>query len=408
MADNMRERAPETVRIAFHSIRNLTSPEEKDSGVQTYFANIPVSEIPRIATGHNLRDYIAKYNKKKRNQVHRAIRATLDSEPKRFINRNSGVTICCSAVDIDEKRRLITLSHASLINGAQTQGEIAQFLQEAFGERDDEPDFHIRAEINVDPEEVSVVETAIARNTATSVKSISQAGARGILDELGAQFMKDTDLAITKKETDDDPEAVDTKLLLQLTRLLMPPSIAPSSADSEVLKPYKQKEKCLDDFAHWYKEKGNSSDAAARYQFVLDMAAPAWGLYVSLNSAEEWNGQRVQADTKQGGRALRRDPQGRVEWVAPGILFPMIKAISAFVVQSDDGSWSILYPDVFDRAELISSAVKLFRSREINLDPYVMGRSIGAYDGLAHYTKAIVQILKRLSQERDADPLPQP
>ncbi len=44
-----------------------------------------------------------------------------------------------------------------------------------------EPPFFVRAEIVVDPDLEEVVETAIARNTATAVKSISQAGARGHL-----------------------------------------------------------------------------------------------------------------------------------------------------------------------------------------------------------------------------------
>ena len=75
---------------------------------------------------------------------------------------------------------------ASVINGAQSQGEIRRWIERTYGEvpsNEDSP-FYVRAEIIVDPDGQEVVETAIARNTATPVKSISQAGARGHLDEL--------------------------------------------------------------------------------------------------------------------------------------------------------------------------------------------------------------------------------
>src|SRR5688572_21625179 len=184
MTTPSRARTPQTVRISFQAIRNLTAPEEKASGVQTYFANVPIREIDKISTGHNLRDYIAEHNPRKRNQVHRAIRKTLDGESDRFINRNSGVTICCSKIEIDEKAQSALLHNASLINGAQTQGEIRGYFRDLDEPGDggkDEPDFHVRVEINIDPDEGSIIETAIARNSATAVKSISQAGARGIL-----------------------------------------------------------------------------------------------------------------------------------------------------------------------------------------------------------------------------------
>ena len=95
--------------------------------------------------------------------------------------------------------------------------------------------------------------------------------------------------------------------------------------------------------------------------------------------------------TKHGGRAVRRDEKKRVNWVAPGILFPMIKALSAFVARDEKGRWTIKYPDLFNEEELISRAVKQFRGHD--LDPYVMGRSVGAYEGLATYTETIVQVL---------------
>jgi len=408
MSTPSRARTPQTVRISFQAIRNLTAPEEKDSGVQTYFANIPIREIDKISTGHNLRDYIAEHNPRKRNQVHRAIRKTMDEEAARFINRNSGVTICCSGVEIDEKNHTVLLANASLINGAQTQGEIRGFLRdleaakEQGGGNTDDPDFHIRAEINVDPDDGSVIETAIARNSATSVKSISQAGARGILKDLEATLNSELNLQITTSETDDDPEAVDTKLLLQICRLLMPKDLAPSISEAEILKPYKNKEKCLQEFAEWHRDKDLKAEtqedreraekAKARYDFTIQIAPKAWKEFQSLNNDDAWNGHRLHETTKHGGRAVRRDEKKKVNWVAPGILFPMVKALSAFVQKNSKNKWIIVYPELFRQDELISRAVKQFRGHE--LDPYVMGRSVGAYEALATYTETIIQLLE--------------
>lgn len=412
MSTNTRSRTPENVRISFQAIRNLTAPEEKQAGVQTYFANIPIREILKVPTGHNLRDYIAAHNPRKRNQVHRAIRKTMDGEPIRFINRNSGATICCSALEIDEKTNTLLLHNASLINGAQTQGEANGYINDhdAIDDPDKvEPVFHIRAEINVDPDESSIIETAIARNNATAVKSISQAGARGILSDLEKAFHSKTGKAITTSETDDDPEAIDTKLLLQITRLLLPSSLAPSQSEAEILKPYKNKEKCLQDFADWYRDKEKEADAdaktakeadlaRARYEFTVQIAPIVWKEYERLNSLDSWNGHHLHESTKQGGRAIRRDEKKRVCWVAPGILFPMIRALSAFVVKDDKGKWSLDFPELFRRDELVLRAVKQFRSHE--LDPYVMGRSVGAYEALSTYTETIMQLLELEASHR--------
>jgi len=401
-----RERTPETVQISYQSIRNLTAPEEKASGVQTYFANIPVHEVVKLATGHNLRDYIAAHNSRKRNQVHRAIRRTMDEEPVRFINRNSGITICCSGVDIDEKSRRATLHEASLINGAQTQGEIQAYLEDreivdaltSEEDRDDAlPDFHVRAEINVDPDEASVIETAIARNTATSVKSISQAGARGILEELEENFSKVVGKKITTSETDDNPDWVDTKQLLQLCRLLMPPEIAPSKSEAEILKPYKNKEKCLQEFAEWHSNRSTDDEAKSRYDFTIGIAPYAWMIFDALNKSSDWYGHRLHETTKSGGRAVRRDLNGSVVWVAPGILFPIMKALSAFVNEGKDGKWRLNFPSLYRQEELVSRAVKQFRSHGV--DPYVMGRSVGAYEALMTYTETIVQLLEMSEAE---------
>ena len=196
--------ASKKVHIEYQLIRNVTSPEEKSNGVQTYFSNIPAEDIVDIPTTDNLRDYIAEHNPRKRNAVHRAIETTILTEPDKFINRNAGLTITCSAMEFDDKKREMALADPSVINGAQTQGEIRRFLESISDEDDEfwpEADFHVRVEIIIDPEHSSIVETAIARNSATKVQSISQAGARGHLDELDNVMRKATGKGIRTSET---------------------------------------------------------------------------------------------------------------------------------------------------------------------------------------------------------------
>jgi hypothetical protein len=64
-----------------------------------------------------------------------------------------------------------------------------------------------------------------------------------------------------------------------------------------------------------------------------------------------------------------------VNWVAPGILFPIISALSAFDVPKR-GHWKLESPSLFKDAELIRRAVQEFRALEREVT--VMGRSEAA------------------------------
>jgi len=198
--------APSSVSLQYQLIRTTTSPDEGQSGVKSFVANLPAFEILKLNTKENLRAYIADYNPKKRNSVHDAIRDTILQEPERFITRNSGFVITASGIDVDDNKKIMRLKDPSIINGAQSQGEVRQFVEEQFAEESERdllnPPFYVRAEIIVDTDEDEVTETAIARNTATPVKSISQAGARGHLDDLEKSIkQKLPHIKIRKSET---------------------------------------------------------------------------------------------------------------------------------------------------------------------------------------------------------------
>lgn len=387
---------PQDIQVSYQLIRNLTAPEEKENNVQTFFANVPAYELAKLSTDENLRDYIAEHDPKKRNYVHKSIRSTMDREPDRFINRNSGVTVTCSAVIVDDDKRVATLKNASLVNGAQTRGEILLF-REQLGEpdnRNDETPFHVRMEINVDPDNQSVVETAIARNTATPVKSITQAGARGQLDDLETSIRRVIRGAkVRKSETDD--EVLETQQILQYTRLVMPESVSGNTSSAEKLRAYKNRAQCLTDFSEWFMHKSSDEGAKLRYDFTVQIAPHVIKEYEHWQCHEAWQGHRLWEKTKKGGRAVRRDSTGRISWVSPGILFPLISALSVFVLEDKKSGWIISKPSLFNEEDMIAHAVKQFRAHYSN--PMLMGRSEAAYDALRTYPETLLAVMRQVS-----------
>ena len=388
-------RSPQTSNSAhslkYDVIRNLTSLPEKANGVQTWFANVSARDITDIGTRDNLRSYIAEHSQSKRNAVHKQIENTILEMPDRFINRNSGVTITCTSCEVDDNRKTAKLVEASIINGAQTQGEIRRYF--AGLDEDDSTDFLVRAEIIMDPSHESIVEIAIARNTATSVKSVSQAGARGYLDGLKRSI--ETGLpGETIQMSETDTEGLNTQSVLQYARLLMPGHIMGDKSPPKNFA-YKQGGKCLSDFSVWAHNRGADSTVAKFHDFIVEIAPVAFREYRKWEAHDGWNGHRLHergrsGDKPVGGRPVRRDKYGKVIWVAPGILFPVMSALSAFVTQKS-GQWALEKPELFKEEELIRRAVQQFRA--LDREVTVMGRSEAAYDALSIYTETIASVL---------------
>lgn len=383
------------LNLPYSVIRNLTSPDEKANGVQTWFANVSAKHILNIGTQDNLRSYIAEHSLSKRNPVHKQIENTIQELPDRFINRNSGITITCTLCEIDDNKKVARLEKASIINGAQTQGELKRYFE---AENGDAIDFMVRVEIIMEPVHEQIVEIAIARNTATAVKSVSQAGARGYLKDLKAAVEKALPgETLQTSETDEiGPNVLNTQGVLQWTRLLMPGKLVGDASARNV--PYKQGGKCLGDFSIWARDANSDSEAKKRYDFTVAMAPIAIEEYRHWEQHDGWNAQRLheygkRSDKPHGGRPVKRDKISRkVIWVAPGILFPIMSALSAFV-RYKDGRWVLEKPSIFKEDELIRRAVQQFRSDSINREVALMGRSEAAYDALSIYTDTIATVL---------------
>lgn len=126
--------ASSTVQLNYQLLRNTTSPDEMLTGVKSFVVNLPAFEILKLDTKENLRSYLVEYNPMKRNRVHDAIRNTILTEPNRFITRNSGFVIGALNVEVDDNRKTLYLREPSILNGAQSQGEILSWVRETYGE----------------------------------------------------------------------------------------------------------------------------------------------------------------------------------------------------------------------------------------------------------------------------------
>src|SRR5439155_6314935 len=128
-----------TVRLSYLKIRDVTTQDEEANGASTYVAVLPADEILKIGTHDNLRTYIPAHEGKKRNLVHKAIARTIRDNSDRFSQLNSGFLVGASKIVVDDNKKTVTLWHASVNNGAQSQGEIKLYVDEC-AKHDEIPD----------------------------------------------------------------------------------------------------------------------------------------------------------------------------------------------------------------------------------------------------------------------------
>ena len=390
-------------------IRNTTSQSEKSCGSASYLAVVSATEVQKLNTEKNLRKYIPEHNPRKRNSVHKAIHQTITNNPIRFGQLNSGVTVVCDSAQIDQDKNKVTLINGSIINGAQTQGEINEFISSLVAEEDgklpEEAFFEVKMEILVEPDEEEQQQIAIARNEITSVQSVSKLGALKRLDDLYENMKSaDSNWIIERSETDKDQGAtVETKKLLQVCRLLMPSSVSyPGRSEdeipaAEVLKPYKNPAKCLDDFSTWHQMKDNPTqegrEAKEKYDFTVSIAPLAWKEFLYWNTHPKWKGTGLQEVYKTSGkRPGTRDKRGNWISISPGLLFPVLRGLNHFTYLDANGNWTLNKPKSFQEDRVLKSAVKIFHDA-FNYDPMLMGRGYGSYSALEEYPRALKDIL---------------
>lgn len=383
-----------------HVIRNMTSNSEKGLGDSSYGCVSYAEDVLDLNTVKNLRTYIGEFNSKKRTKTHKAIARTLEDAPERFPQRNQGLTITCTNVDVNSERNQISLVDESLINGAQTQGELIRYFEalddlvETTGEKQVEVKLEILC-VTSDEDEIS--EIAIARNDVTAVRRISQAGARNQLEDLkNSMLQHNPNWKIETSETDKDSSnsTIDTNLLLQVSRLMTPDNIR-SEKDvtaSEILRPYKSAASCLEDFCSWQTEKDFDPIAKEKYEFTVSIAPRAWEEYQHWMSHPKWTGTGIQESYKTSKKRVCKKKNGKVISCSNGLIFPVLNAMKHFVKKDSQGNWTIQKHDAFDPSRMTKTAVRLLHN-DYDYDPMIMGRAVGSYSALSEYPSAMIDIL---------------
>jgi hypothetical protein len=214
--------------------------------------------------------------------VHIAIAATIENNPSRFITLHGGFVINARDIKVEDEAKQAALRKSSLINGAQSQGEIRRYFDLCEKQGIEPNHFYVRAEIIVEADPEFTVETAIARNTSTQVAALSQAGKRKAFDQLELGFQEEyPDLKLRKSETDTEPEYVDTERLLQFCTALMPEELIEGTFTANKLKAYKQRAQCRASFetAAFAAMNNPASSEAQIHSFYVDIAPFAWKEY---------------------------------------------------------------------------------------------------------------------------------
>ena len=380
-----------TVRLSYLKIRDVTTKDEESNGASTYVAVLPATEILKIGTDDNLRTYIPAHEGKKRNLVHKAIARTIREDSDRFSQFNSGFLVGASKIIVDDNKKIVTLRHASVNNGAQSQGEIKRYIDECAARGEEPAEFAIRCELSIEPDPSTRTTIAVARNTATKIEGISIAGKHGYFEDLAASFKEDhPDLELARSETDVEEKYVDTRLLLQILWAMMPEELTPAHRRTMEarMRAYKNAAYCLQDFIEIFDTRTTDPENAARYRYFVDMAGPAWREYQRWHAHEQWNDKRLREPLRQ----VVRGDDGIIK-VSDGIIFPILSALSRFVKKNEpiglkrrlSRAWKLVYPKVFhDEDMLIAARRQLI---QCGGRPMMMGRSGAAYEALMTLTE---------------------
>lgn len=398
------------VLFQYTTLRTISSPEDKANGREVYVGYAPIESVVELPTDENVRDYLVDAEGKKRarpTQVHLAMRETLKNNPQNFSVLNGGITIVAQDIEVNDKDREATLTKPSIINGSQTQGELNHYLERVRnGDITDGYPVSVKFEIVVTTDRDITAEISIARNFQNDVMTISIAGSRGQLDELEKAYRRDVPGSrLRKSETDMSDDFVATEKLLQVITALIPEELwlkEDEKSNPNKVYTYSMKAKCLKDFQHvWNVAKGKAdlshiTDTEEKreyidrhknlYQFFLDVAAEAWELYEKWKQHPDFRGTRI--------RAIDRE-NGQVADVPDGIIFPIIAALSAFVVRKK-GVWTISPPPEFTDKELITSAAIAYKE-SANSNPWNMGKSRGCYTQCYQLTS----VYRKLSRMRN-------
>jgi AIPR protein len=373
----------DSLSISFHSIRNVTSPEDQDAGRKRLCGTIPISEFAKVSTEENVRRYLGEGTdgaKRKSTAVNMAVRRTLQENPDLFCLLNSGGVIVARKADVDDNKKVVRLRGPSIINGAQTQGVIKEVLA-ASSDEAEIPSINI--EIIVTDDEELIADISIARNFQNRVADLSIYGRQNLFDELEKSLRRhDKTIDLRKSETDFDKDLLDTEKIIQCVTAIAPPTVSmPSASDARRQKSpetqfrvyaYRHRARCLKDFALVMESPADWPDANS---YILDVAWDVWQLYQRLRSEQAFSGlHKVKGESVSGKKVVANDG------VPDGVVFPMLSALSRFIRRSSKG-WKLDIPSNFPWQTLYRQAMVQLKTTASH-NPQTMGKDADCYVAL--------------------------
>jgi hypothetical protein len=416
MKNHAAKSARDIVAFPFHSFRNISCPEDTDNNRKVFVGQAQVTSVLPLSTDENVRNYLldAEGRERRRStQVNQEIRETLEKRANNFSILNGGVVIVARDHEVDEQRKILHLTDASIINGSQTQGVLREFFAAAQEADIEPPRIHVKYEVIVTDDEEMIAEISIARNFQNDVANLSIAGRRGQLDELEESLQRILPEAkLRKSETQLSEDYIATERLLQVITALIPSELWPNKSEKEnpnKVFTYSMKAKCLKEFQKVWKAVHNGRDkdlaltkdkdpaitkeerermkeererAKDLYAFYLQIAPQAYELH------EKWKKHQGFAGT--GIRSITRNNREVVD-VPDGIVFPILASLSAFAKKTPQG-WRIKPPTSFSDEELIRAAKAVYQDIA-NHNPWLMGKNKACYSALYQITS----IFRRLS-----------
>lgn len=348
----------------------------------------PYQSILQLPDALNVRGNLLADPGKKRIKPTDVYRDTLESllnDPADFEVKHGGFAIVATRADIIQEKNIVNLHKPSIINGAQSQGAIADWVEKIKDQGLTPFPVHPRFEIVVVPNLDFCREVSVTRNNQVAVKALSIATARHQLDDLAeAMSTANPEWRLQKDESETGDGLIDPQKVIQVATALMPAELSdptkPTDTAPKKVYSYSQRAKCLRDFVTVYEcaRDGNKQDlpdkdrelAAERYKYFVDIAPQAWETYQQFVHHRGWSGMYLRKGVEREGNVVQE--------VADGLVFPIVSALSVFV-EKRNGKWGIYRPPTFDDGILLRQVKMALGNKSINGNPWNLGKSPDAW-----------------------------
>ena len=349
-----------SVLFPYHTLRNIATQSEIVN--RNYVGYTHIKNIIELTTDANVRDALNR-----KHDVQNKILGTLNDTPEKFHLLNNGVTIVAKNALVDDKSRIIQLTDPSIINGAQTQRQIINFIEENKSSSSKFENTLIKYEIIVTDNDDLASDISVARNYQIPVELLSIVGITGKFDDLeSAMRSVYPTCRLQRKETEKIDEVIldsknrianigtiDTVNLIQVITTIIPEEMQydpPLPQPSHSYNSTRSLKNFQSLYQAYYTKDPTQDDRVDEkrelYRFFMDIAPYAYEQYHYWKRHSSWGSAKV-FDRKERKDSRRNSEERRVRGKsvqAPdGILFPLLQGLSIFC-RKVDGHWTLKIP----------------------------------------------------------------